>query len=189
MPNIPENPYQPLSKRETTLTRLAVESVGVGIATGLEWVRASMVNPLISVSGALRHRTDLQPTLSPDSPFFPILQNAGDFYDGYLYGYLSYNLLSIADYFQGRFTHKEIPLGWKRGISLAVSAGSLTWIEAGLPFFLNATTSDPGDIPAIILGSTAYLGVNIWARRKVENMNKNIELSAERWVGEQMGTK
>lgn len=179
---IKENPYTPLSKLELALAKgMLVEGLGMSFVMGFELIRASLVNPLISFERAAKLTKSLKPALSPDSPLFPILQNAGDFYDGYLYSWLGYNLLSAADSLQRKLTHRSLPEKWRLGISLAVSSLGLTWIEAGLPFFGKKTTPDYGDIPAIFVGTAAYLGIHVIAGRKIDKWNNRIKAKAQDW--------
>ncbi|MBI2600909.1 hypothetical protein HYW42_03050 [Candidatus Daviesbacteria bacterium] len=158
------NPSPYSAKKEGV--RLVIDGIGFGVVTGLEVFRAGLVNTKISLERSITG--DEIPILDPNSTLSNILQNGGDFYDGFWISLATYNLVTGIDYILSRFTKRYMPQRVKLGFSMLAAVGGVVAYESGkLSQFLGGTF-DPSDIPAGLLGAAAYLGVNYLARSYTE---------------------
>lgn len=146
--------------------RFVTEMIGVSTVTSAEVFRANLVNPYaFGEAGNEGLGMAEKPNLNASNPAFSILQNSGDFYDGFGLSFVGYNALGVLDAFQYPVSKKEIPHWFKLDSSSLMSLGVVIAIESGV--FDNAGTGDWNDVPAGALGAIAYATINIVSRRLI----------------------
>ncbi len=104
--------------------------------------------------------------LNPDNPAYDILQNAGDFYDGYKLAFVAYTAFGLVDVFQSLISKKRVPVRYKQTTSVLFGIGIVAMTEAGITGLTQ--TADLQDIPAGVAGALLYLGVNNLTRKIVQ---------------------
>ena len=142
--------------------RLIPEGIGLAGANFVETMRANLVNPNSDpMSWAIKEgqRQLSQPNINfmESHPLISnLLQNSGDFLDGYLLAFAAYNSLALVDAVQSRITKRSIPEKIKSSLSLLAACGAVTLVESGILSQFNGS-SDLNDIPAGVTGALAYL--------------------------------
>lgn len=141
--------------------RALAEGLALTAITGVETARSALVNPS---SVPVFKAAQRPPVLSPESNplLFPILQSAGDFYDGFLGAFLTYNILSLVDKGQSLLTKRRVPERIKLGFALGLSTAAVVIVESGILHLNN--TPDPWDMPGGLVGVACYAGVHTIAR-------------------------
>ena len=161
-------------KPVSTRFRILVEFEGFVIATGWEMIRSTLISgnyfPILE-NEAQKPQALIKP-LNPESPAFQFLQNAGDFWDGYLYSFIGYNLLNAADKLQSLITRRRLPEWVKLGFTSAFVFAGVVGMETGkLPL---RGTADEGDILGGAIGIGAY-GLTHFLATKWRPLPKQIE--------------
>lgn len=143
-----------------------LDGVSGGIVIGAEAIRASLVDP----SGNPLGEPGRASILSSDSPFYTVLKCSGDFGDGFLMALGGYYALKIVDFFQSRISNKHIPSRLQLALSMFFSIGVVSLVENGI--LHDPYVADIRDIPAGVLGASAYVGFNVLSRKFVESRAK-----------------
>lgn len=143
--------------------RAFVNGMGFVFVTGFEMIRASLVHPKLNIPSVFEQKRELTPYLSPDSSLFPLLQNSGNFFDGYMINMVGFNGLTALDLLQARFTNRYVPQRLKASISTLVTIGGVYAFEAGM--LHQGGTNDLSDVPAGVIGALAFLGADSISRK------------------------
>lgn len=163
------------SKRQlSAVERVVVKWIPVGMGfmstLGYEIIRADQVNPRSDPTTALGlESTHRAASLSAEAHplLFSLLSHGGDLLDGYYLTMVAKVGLEIIDTVQSRITNRSIPDNIKLPLSMLLSCGAVTAVEAGLLPQFNGS-SELADIPAGILGSLLFAGSYLIGKRLVE---------------------
>lgn len=156
-----QTPEVKLNIFERGMLKLTPSGLGLAIVNLAETIRADFVNPKsspmswidLAQKGSLK---EVNPLFQHDHPIlFSILQNSGDFYDGYLFSFVGYYTSSMFDFLQSRITQRSVPERVRTTGAMLISCGIITAVESGLLQRFN-DTSNLEDIPAGILGVFAF---------------------------------
>lgn len=168
MVNSKELPAPPNSSGQRAIITGIVEGLGGALVFSAEATRGLLVHP--TAFGADLEEVVKRPAvLSPDSTnpaLYQVLQNLGDFSDGFWLSLLFYNSFALLDKLQSLVTKYRVPNHYKLGGAIALAATVVSVVEGG---FGLSSTADWADIPAGLLGAWAYAGCNLLARRIARN--------------------
>lgn len=170
--------HQRLVEKEIVGYSGAFATLNGGVLTVLAEVkRTLLVNPSFNGFNKPTPEELLQSekfvnSISPT--LYHLLQNSGDFMEGYLFSAGAYGLCTLF----------SVPKKYKIAASFLFSSGVIVAAETG--YIQNIGTPDLNDIPAGILGAAAAIGVN-FAGQAIAT--KAIALNKQYLLGEKLGKK
>lgn len=148
------------------------EFIGFGFVNAFELFRHFTVNLMGRKQIQEMAKYPQSPLINPDSPLFPLMQNAGDLWDAYLLTWVGYHVIS-------KLSLGKTSEGFNLGLAAAISSAIVVLTEMGE---IHIGKPDILDIPAGLVGVAVFSLIHCVGNKLIESVNKNNPIVPEESV-------